>query len=334
MKKIKSIITLFLILAMLFLTAIPVFAELTYEYIESNIHSPIVDSYAANYYSDLINHFGYNTSDSCCYVAVSMLMMYYDSFVHTNFVSDNLVVKTTNHTAGRPLKYGSPGNFYEKTQATNYQNNGISYAQFINDYKNQSLHCSLISLGMSAPLSFYSGTSSRSGITANLGISADNMVDLLSEYLFPTRAGVTGYFTAQQVQIRTKFVEDGYSAASIKAEMISKINAGIPVIYFGFKESVSGASIENLDISGKVGHAMIAYDYDSTADDIYVHMGLNAENDQSYLEKTLDNSGYTNYGGIIWLDINSTLLPHSCALNYKDGSTYVCGKCTFYDCDM
>lgn len=137
MKKSKFLLTF----ALFLLSVNSVFAALIKE--QNNIHelhTPVVNSYAAEYYSRLINYFGYNTADTCCYVAAGMLMTYYGSFVHTNFVSDSLVVKSQAGDYGYPLRYGSPGNFYEKNIVGNYEAEGTPYTQFINDYKNQSIY--------------------------------------------------------------------------------------------------------------------------------------------------------------------------------------------------
>lgn len=323
MKKIKVILSMILILALFLLNATFAFAQIiTNEHIFYMLHTPVVNSYAAKYFSLLINHFGYNVADSCCYVAVAMLLHYYDSFVHTNFVPDNLVTKTTNATDGRPLWYGSPGNMYEKDIS-----GGMTYTQFINDYADTSLHCYLLSLGMSAPLNFHSSSSLiRTGSDTGFGLTADQTRELLMEYLYPTREGVTQYFYLKHLAVRTMFAEDGYTEEAMRTQMINNIDNGIPVIYLGFKQNLT-RSIDNLVISGNVGHAMVAYDYNE--EDIYVHKGHNFEDADDY-DDTIEESGFTTYGGIIWLEVNSSRLPHSCAYNYLSGSSYVCGRCTYY----
>lgn len=325
-KRCRILIVIVLVTAMLCLSATSVFAAELDEYQNLyRMHSPIIDSYAANYYSSLINYFGYNSQDTCAYVALGMLLTYYDSFKHDNFVPDNLIVKSEEGESGYPLLYGSPGNLYEKTLVTNYANQNKTYTQFINDHKNQSLHAYLISLGMGSSLNFYNSSNLRTGGTESLGITSSQLLSLLIHYLYSVRG-----FTIRQVTIITKFVEDGHSADSIRSEMISKITAGVPVLYFGYKYS-SNSGNENI-IAGGIGHAMIAYDYDASNGNIYVHKGLNFEESSDALESTLSNSGYTTYGGIIWLEINESLLPHVCCDNYSENNSYVCG-CQFYNCD-
>ena len=210
------------------------------------------------------------------------------------------------------------------------------YLQYVNEKSSTSLHSYLISLGMSSPLNFYTSTDLQSGGEESLAINSDEMVALIEEYLFPTRDNVTGYFNRSQISIHTRFVEDRYTEAQVRSEMINQITNGNPVLYFAFKQISSVESADDRLISGKFGHAMVAYDYDSENDLTYVHLGRpydNRPSSEGFFDtiESEDNE-YVVCGGIMWLEINEANLPHVCSDNYKAANGYVCG-CQFYDCD-
>ena len=317
MTKTKRFFSIFLIFAILLLSVIPVYAVPTPSSIFLGyIHTPVLNTDAAKYFSYLVNNFGSNKKGSCCYVATSMLLTYYDSYVNDNFVPDAYITRSERGIYGFPYEYGMPGNFYEEDiYTTSYS--GRPYTDFVNAYSSQSLHCYLIALGFSSDLDFYN-SSARTSYDGSLAISADEMVSLINKYIWSLGSNVTDQFTTARLRVRTMFASNGATQSQIRAKMIEKIRAGVPVIYFGFNSSSRAMASE--DLNSETGHAMVAYDYNSTTDKIYVHIGHQDLND---LNMTLEETSYTNYGGIIWLEEES--LPHVHSDNFQSSTGYVCG---------
>ena len=92
----KFIITIALVLSIL-LSNIMVLNSSAEVNVANNywrIHTSVINSYASKYYSRLINYFGYNKYDTCIYIAIGMLLTYYDCFRNDNFVQDQYIVKS------------------------------------------------------------------------------------------------------------------------------------------------------------------------------------------------------------------------------------------------
>ena len=121
--KLNKLLTLLLVFSMLLLTSSFAFAEEIQDsnielinvgnpiLLEDELSGPIIDSsefhaqmkpatelyngdgiifqndkFASYYFCDLKNYFGYNTHGSCGYVAVAMLLSYYDTYLNDNIV--------------------------------------------------------------------------------------------------------------------------------------------------------------------------------------------------------------------------------------------------------
>lgn len=107
----------------------------------------ISDYFAPYYFKNLRGNFGYNLKGSCSYVAVDMLLSFYDSYWSDGFLPENFdgekevvgetVLNTTN----------SPGSINEKDFpeiGTSYSN--AEYLDLIEDYCDQILYPSKISI--------------------------------------------------------------------------------------------------------------------------------------------------------------------------------------------
>lgn len=188
------------------------------------------------YYDNSIYNYGYNSNDSCGYIALSMLLSYYDNYISDDII-DEKYDASTNNTTNDFIKYRmSPGTLCE----TGYEHNNYNtYYDYVLATKDYNFHTYLISLGIDV------GVNNKNG--EDYATSMNDRIKVLKKYLDSKNID----YNIDSKQYKT--------SNNIKEYVIENIKKGYPVLV-GVKNDY-------------YAHAVIAYEYDETNDKIYCHMG-------------------------------------------------------------
>lgn len=248
----------------------------------------LTDNYASYYYKNLTENFGNNTKGSCGYVAIGMLLSYWDTFWDDNMIPENYDMITMLETNSINTSLESPGIYREPFSLVGNVTND-QYYQIIEQYSNVYFQLKLIQMGKEQFGQYVFDTSS-----SPTGMTYDEYLELLDYYLYTYRN-----YTEDQVEIRAY----NGSAQNVRAQAINLIKQGIPV-----KLGIGGTN---------GGHAVVAYDYDEINDEIYVHAGWN----ENFTHVTLSEIGYSQYWNAIAIVFKDTV-NHSCSNNFKYSNEY------------
>lgn len=247
----------------------------------------ITDYFAPYYFKNLKGRFGNNVKGTCSYVAVDMLLSYYDSFWNDNFLpekydGDNVLVNETVLDAPE-----SPGSKNEEKKEINVS--GLSdeeYFNLINKYSSDVVHFDLISIGVKQ-LGLYN----KETKTLSLGTYLEDMQNIIRIYL--DKSTILG-----SDSINFEFA-NGYNSnqEEMRKTIIDKVTHGIPVI-------VDGSS--NSD-----AHSFVAYDYDAIENEIYCNAGWY---DDSTYHISMSNLGFTHIQEILYFEPK---IEHQDSYNYS-----------------
>lgn len=278
----------------------------------------LTNEYATNYFYNLTDNFGVNEMGSCGYVALGMLLGYYDTYWDDNIVPETFEQTATLPTNNFSTNVSSPGGKSEKdlltgitgnqyyTDASHYYNNIV-----LPNY-NQYLHLNLIYRGNS--LGYYDSTAGRDAG----GLSESKILELTQNYL-----NSISNLNSQQIAIESVSIQpnENIANANLRIRMFveERVKQGIPVL-------ISASQSETLPKPKK--HAMIAYDFDvdETTNNqiIYVHTGLRDVENEAITHVNLNSTTYTNLTSAIALVPKTN---HSHTANYKYGTNTYC-PCT------
>ena len=248
---------------------------------------------------------------TCPYVAMSLLLSFYDSYWNDNFVIDqyewdNGIYNSTTDTL---IETFSPINeaqsWEDHIKALNLPVGTDTYPYYPSyaaENTDNYLEPYLISIGKA--LNFHTNPNET------LGLSDLETVAVLQAYLYIYRG-----FNINQVTVH--YLHE--SLGDIEAKMREIIDDGYPVIYIGKK--VNNSSATNTDNEGqtKPGHELIAYGIDQD-NNIMLHTGWSGLEFCTY-EGGSNPTEYNLSRAIIWLEINETALTHICSYNYVDSVT-------------
>lgn len=251
-----------------------------------------------NYYYNLRDNFGYNEIGSCGYVALGMLLTYYDSYYDDNIVADQYDANAHLENLNEFASSSSPGS---NEESLNLNCNDESYINtIINEYSETSLHAKLIKI--SNELGY-----TKINNTYTLGTTPEKLNDVLNEYLEQNNLITTDRWSVH------KYSNDNYSSLvpgkdyTYSEQMLENIKSyielDIPVLV-----SIRGAN---------GGHVVIAYDYDEEEDIVYANFGWHS----LAVHSNIFNYGYEYVRGYI------TLNPfdlHSHSYNYEVGNIFKC----------
>lgn len=191
------------------------------------------NNYMEAYYYNLNNNFGYNKNGSCGYVAVSILLSYYDNLLRDDIIDEQYDVCSTSSTIDFLSNVESPGTLHENDRLVNSYS---SYYDYIKSTESTSFHSYLLSLGI------------------NLRINSKN-----SKY-FETDINdriklIKSYLDSKNIN----YIIDTKTGKNVREYAIENVKKGYPVL-LSIRKSHSG-------------HAVIAYDYDEKEDKLYCHAG-------------------------------------------------------------
>ena len=247
------------------------------------------------------------SKESCAYVAMSMLLTFYDSYWNERFVEDqyewqNGIYNSDTDELLETFAATEEAADWENYTDTNFpgvENTLPYYRGYAIAHKTEFLESYLVSLGISL------------GCHLNpnemLVLNELQIILILSHYLYNIRG-----FSTSEVTIGCLY-DDG----DIDNKMREQITKGFPVIYNGRK----------LSNNEKLGHAFIAYGIEKN-NDVLLHTGWSWQEFQKQ-----SNTQYNLDRSIIWLEINEENLPHECSDAYYDTYTnsYMCACNVYYE---
>ncbi len=196
------------------------------------------DYYEGVYFSNLKENFGNNRYGSCSYVAMGMLLSFYDSYWSDSFVPEAYDVTTTSaFTTYSSADFAFPS-FYAESPGVAFEPDAEVGPLSLSDYLSYAavnadnyFQCKLISLSQS-----YLGSEKFESSQSPFGMTFSEIVGFLEYYLYDYRG-----FTASQVAISSC-----NDAASVRSYAISKIRSGVPVILRATSRTLGGPCLHSL----------------------------------------------------------------------------------------
>ena len=249
--------------------------------------------YATQYFSNLEKNFPVNSHGSCSYVAVSMLLSFYDSYWYDEFIDEDYdqiaFVNSSEGSYGLSSNVESPG-VKNPTIESVLNLSDIAYETYISSSKSYDFQSYLIDFAYGLFDDSYSDYSD-----SKYGLSFYQQTNLIYSYLVLDRGITTNIFTMDN--------NNYYSQEEYITFLRSKIQLGIPVLV-NVQSSIFG------------NHTVIAYDCDN--DNIYAHTGWKSSNNSAYTHVSFNDLGIASIDSVVSLDmVNTSWNPE----NYKDEAT-------------
>lgn len=229
----------------------------------SNINS--YDNYLEAYFDNSTSNYSVNMNGSCGYVALSLVLTFYDSYMNDNIVPEQYDYASVGTSYDIIQRRDSPG-----TTRSTFSNSSFTHQQWY-DYMASTEDTLLQSklLMIASDLGYYNSNS-------NCASSMQCRCAVLSRYLYE--------LPWVDYQLYTKEIN---STEEIRQFTIQQIQLGRPVIM----------GVQNSD--KKSNHAVVAYDYDPVTNDIYCHFGHGADRTRIIPESV----GYTTFHSAMALEI-------------------------------
>lgn len=243
-----------------------------------------------------------NMDGTCTFVAMSMLLSFYDAYWNDGFVSPNGSNDTSSDLEWQKGTYSSSrdklySSFNANDEVEAWNNYTGNIYNFVADNKDKYLQSYLIDMCNELP------------IIDEFGVLDYQVQDLLERYLYVKRG-----FDSTEITVNIQYEREVGQEVFVNT-MKEQITAGNPVIFFGLSLDILPEELDSDDVRYG-GHAMIGYDVttdENGDDDIILHTGWNGEDDETY--RTTD---FQFLNSIIWLEINESNLPHVCSNYYYD----------------
>ncbi len=257
-------------------------------------------SYMEMFFRNL-EDFGYNKHGSCGYIALGMVLLYYDSFWDNNLIDDDYVldgeIEVTE--AGDLAYFLAPGTAWDALAYEDY----YEYCQAIYNHNPPSFHGYLLSLGEE----YHNVEADIEEGEYYFGLYPGDQADLLREYL-QIRDNEVESFSATDWEI-TSVVNRGlmsyWDDSEVREAVIGYIQQGYPVLICADYENtinpirgLSGMNFfEDEEATGRARHALVAYDYEYDSETgrniIYAHTGWPgySENGDDYAHMDVDALG-------------------------------------------
>lgn len=251
-------------------------------------------TFIKHYFNHLTYNYGKNEFGSCGYIALGMLLTYFDTYWNDNIVLE-VHDKTVNISSlNTSVITESPGSLERETNI----NNSLSYYNYmINDLSSTSLHAYLLKLGNEMGFSMSTTVSEIYDILLRY-ISQNPYIDS-SDFYITKAFNYTNANSLVPGEIYT------YSDLYMQ-NIINLVRSGYPVYV------AIGSSDSN------IGHAVVAYDCEDL-DSLYAHFGwYNVENSE---HKYIFSSGYNYIRGYLAI---MPLSAHNHSNNYLLNLEEVC----------
>ena len=265
---------------------------------------PCLDGfYAPVYFSNLRTNFGTNRFGTCAFVAMGMLLSFYDTYWDNSIVPSAYDVNSSFQAVFPNGSIESPGSksclsFEDVNDADDY------FDAFVPQNDGQHLDMKLITLATQYSIELH-----EDGYYQNQGgLNYSGMYSLFQHYLY----SYMGFSTSDIGFVAEPGTGTGQAKSdSVRDYAIDMVMEGTPVLL-----SVG------TDLSATTGrHAVIAYDYDEANDLLYCHMGWGPKATHC----TIESFGYTSYNSAFSLVVRT---QHSHSYRYGLDTDRLCA-CRF-----
>ena len=274
--------------------------------------------YATHYFSNLNTNYGWNLMGSCGYVAIGMLLSYYDTYWDDNIIPedyDQICNMPSNEFDVSALS--SPGIKREIPAAVGANMTPQEYLQACQRWQGNYYHLDLI---------YNNPDYTTRNINQNLplgGLTFNEIVTILKNQLADYN------YPVDCIKVVTASSENKTTDKDIRDFIISHVKQGTPVLIGMRKHDDNGEDMH-------VRHAMIAYDYDATNE----NNGNNENNGILYVHDGIENThidhnaiDYKSFIDAAVLEFETDELyrvEHNCSNNYvfdNDGTTVTYCPC-------
>jgi len=267
------------------------------EGLSSNAIGYPYDNFMQAYFDRLTGNFGFNKKGSCSYIALSIVLSYYDSFLNDSIIAENYDRPGKGLMHNTLLSGRSPGtmndNYYEPelNEKGEEQDGAKNYYNFLEEYEEKSLHAKLILIG-----NRHYKTYDFSNNNTPCGTSFSDLIKIANKYLQTERAFNNN--EDYSIEYKSKGGSD-----VIKEFIINRIDAGFPVIV-----SIGRDRRKDEEGKGKVYHTCVAFAHDDDGN-IFLHTGWHGGKRIA----TINEIGYEFYDEAFTLKFN---MPHTHSDNY------------------
>ena len=258
----------------------------------SDIHE--YDNFLTAYYDNLTYNFGVNYKSSCGYIALGMLLSYYDTYLCDDIIPEQYDISSVGAGTNMIERRNSPGVLRDIIEnASNPFDQSLSsysaleYYSVMESMSNISLHAKLLTIG--AAWGYYQYNNDDAPALTTIV----QLRNIASAFLYNVSHISSSYYNINISYVGNK----NTTSNDIKNSTISAIQAGYPVLLLvGSSESV-------------IGHFVVAYDYEPTTDTIYFHLGYGA--DETHV--SFDDTDFSDCWSMMTIDFN---MSHSHSRNY------------------
>lgn len=263
--------------------------------LSNNPYSSNITAYSdfkTSYFDNLTYNFGMNYKGSCGYVALAMLLSYYDTYQSDSIIPEQYDINSVGNGSDTTARRNSPGVMKDAILSPDtgdfsygYTVDASAYYSSISALSNSSLHAKLITIAASKGYYDFDDDYNPCATTYTM------RYDVLNDYF----ADVVGYQLNTDYSIVSCNEERNPSASnSVRDFAIQQVQQGNPVL---------------LSVGGNGGHVVVAYDYDANTDELFCHMGWNA----SSTHRTVESFGFSIYKTALALNFNAS---HTHSNNY------------------
>ena len=272
------------------------------------------DVYSTQYFYNLRDNLGYNLYGSCAYIAIGMILSFYDTYWDDDIIVDDYETNTEIETATlndafreeeAPSSPGATNDYAIMTSMSSY-----NMYEYIYTYNQSYLQYYLIYLARYNGLADIGYPLSAS----SFGLTFSETIYVLYQYLVDN--DLTG--------IKLRYVANFQVDSKISSNDIAT-DADVDIEEFVTENLVAGTPVM-LKLQGtSSAHMVIAYDYDESASSfyngIYVHPGwFNTSSTNTHV--SLGSLNYSEITAALALDVSG--IAHSCGNNYYYGTKSFC----------
>ncbi len=215
--------------------------------------------YETVYFPNLKSNFGLNTHGTCNYVALGMLLSFYDTYWDDSFIPETYDQGETYTIGNSESDFALPSYYSESPgikmepyyEVANLNDN--EYLNYVNKNKNVYFQSKLIDLSLN-----YFGDAKFESSTNPFGMTMNELSDFTQYYLYHYLG-----FSKQNIEVTVET-----NKANLRNFLANNILSGTPVLIRVESDSIGA-------------HTMIAFDCNNNGSDFRVHTGWINENGQS-----------------------------------------------------
>lgn len=246
----------------------------------------------------------YGYKESCGYVAIGMMLSYYDTYLNDDIIPEKYDAVSSGDGYNMIERRNSPGimgDFILGYDVDEDSDQGRKltaekYYSWVESMADVSLHAKLITIGNE--LGLYDWDDDDAPCLTNYKYR----YDIVNRYLTKYR----GFSLGHEYSIEGINGEGSEKMSpEVRAFAVNQVKKGNPVI------------ISVREKNSTVGHVVVAYDYEEKTDSLYCHMGWYG----STTHRRVEDHGYQIYKTAMAIHFN---FNHTCSDNYVVGNQGYC----------